>query len=239
MRVRQCAILVLATALRAQDLTHDKEAALGNQIASELRAHANPIQNSAVQTYIEALGARLAAAMPGAQFPFNFTVVARDFCPSTHEPASLPGGYILVPAALFSAALNEAEFAAMLAHAMEHVVARHSLATRVSPATPNTIPLIFIGGQGGNCAEHSPIPVAYRARARLNELEADALAIPALERAGFDPAALLNYLRRTDPSSPRVDALNQLIATLPVRTYPESNSGFVTARQAIAALSPR
>jgi hypothetical protein len=57
-------------------------------------------------------------------FLFTFILFADDTCEITHEPASLPGGYVFVPASLFVATHNEAEFAGMLAHAMEHVAER-------------------------------------------------------------------------------------------------------------------
>jgi len=44
---------------------------------------------------------------------------------STEEAVAVPGGYLFIPANLFLAAGDEAEFAGMLAHSMAHIVARH------------------------------------------------------------------------------------------------------------------
>jgi hypothetical protein len=98
----------------------EKEATLGKQLAAEIRERTNPIDTRGVQSFLDRLGQSLAAQMPNAKLPFTFTAIAEDPCRTTHEPVALPGGYIFVPAALLLAAQDEAEFAGMLAHGMEH-----------------------------------------------------------------------------------------------------------------------
>src|SRR6185295_11797215 len=102
----------------------EKEAALGKQLAAELRERMSPIDVPVVQNFLDQLGKSIAALMPDAKLPFTFTPIAEDPCLTTHEPVAMPGGYIFVPAALFLAARDEAEFAGMLVHAMEHVTQR-------------------------------------------------------------------------------------------------------------------
>jgi predicted Zn-dependent protease len=129
------------------------------------------------------------------KFPFTFSVIADDPCSTIHEPAALPGGYIFVPAALFLAAQDEAEFAGMLTHAMEHVVQGHR-PLQATPATFATVPLIFAGAWAGGCSEGPAIPVPFLASQRSPELQADILAVQTMARAGFDPKALVHYIER-------------------------------------------
>jgi predicted Zn-dependent protease len=77
-----------------------------------------------------------------------------------HEPATLPGGYVFVPAGLFLAAQDEAEFAGMLAHAMGHIALRHGTrqATRGVLIKQRSIPLIFMGGWTTLCSSGLSIP---------------------------------------------------------------------------------
>ena len=157
----------------------EKEAALGKRLAEEFRGHTTKIDNSAVQAFLDRIGQRLAAQMPEARFPFSFSAVADDPCSTTHEPSALPGGYVFVPSRLFLVAENEAEFAGMLAHAMEHVVQR---------------PIVFPGGFQGNCS--GAIPLGARSSERSLEMKADTLAIQALARAGFDSNGLARYIQR-------------------------------------------
>jgi beta-barrel assembly-enhancing protease len=171
----------------------EKESALGKRLAAEFREHTTAIASPSVQLYIENLGQELASQMPKTAFSFTFRVVAEDPCPTIHEPAPLPGGYVFVPAALFLAAQDEAEFAGMLAHAMAHVVEHHG----TQQATPGklmqfaSIPVDFNRGIG--CASGLAVPVRFLEFQRTLENEADLLAVQTMALTEFDPNALVRY----------------------------------------------
>jgi predicted Zn-dependent protease len=97
------------------------------------------------------MGARLVRALPKpSPFTSHFELTT-DSSGTFLKPASLPGGYVFVPAGLILAAKDEAEFAGTLAHAMAHIAARHFTrqAARSQTAQSATIPLIFWGGWVG------------------------------------------------------------------------------------------
>ena len=162
----------------------EKEAVLGDQIAAEVHRHTTTIDNSRIAGYVNRLGRKISVQMPEAKFPFTFGVVGDDPCPATHEPVAVPGGYIFVPAPLFIEAHDEAEFASMLTHSMEHVAQRHATreATRGQIANRASIPLIFTGS--GACPEAISLPVGFLAMHRNDELEADALAVLTIAKWG-------------------------------------------------------
>jgi predicted Zn-dependent protease len=185
--------------------------------------------------------------MPAAKFSFQFAVTADDPCPTTHEPASLPGGYVFVPAPLLVAAHSEAELAGMLAHAMEHIAVRQATrqATLDRVASPGNIPIIFAGGWAGTCSGTSAVPVGFLTTQRTNELEADGLAVRAMARARFDPKALVDYTERVQPSQTerfsslpprdeRVAAMDLIIGRLPAVDYEETTSEFVAVQEKTA-----
>jgi predicted Zn-dependent protease len=190
----------------------EKEAALGRQMAAEFRQRTTAIASRSVQDYVENLGRELASQMPASPFSFTFSVIAEDPCPTLHEPYALPGGYVFVPAALFPAAQNEAEFAGMLAHAMAHVVERHATrrATRRELIQAAGIPLVF----GPGCASEVAVPVGFLKVQRSFELQADVLAVPTMAKAGFDPNALARYTERVQP---QVSATGAEFSPLPPR----------------------
>jgi predicted Zn-dependent protease len=120
--------------------------------------------------------------------------------PANPLTTAYPGGYVFVPAALFLGAQDEAEFAGMLAQAMHFGALQ---VTRGQAAQPARIPLIIIMGRG--CSEGQMIPMV---RGQTNPraahgmvLEADALAVQTMARAGFDPAALVRYIEGVQPSN--------------------------------------
>lgn len=233
----------------------EKEAALGKQLAAEVRQRTTPIQNPAVQDYVDRLGQRL-AAYTDTKVPFTFSVIAEDPCFTVHEPAALPGGYVFVPTALFLAAQDEAEFAGMLAHAMAHIAARHGtrMATRSQISGTATIPLVFVGGWAGSCTGGATIPVGYLKFQRGFEQEADALALQTMARAGFDPNALVRYIERVQPPpsttrpvvfstipprDQRIAAMTSTVEGLSVTNYPAPAGGeFAAAQEAVRRLIP-
>ena len=226
MRVSRIAILILVgLPLMAQEPARpagkgvdfyslEKEASLGRQLAAEFRKRTTIIDSPTVQDYLDRLGRRLESHLLDANFPFTFRAIAEDPCPSIHEPAALPGGYVFVPAALFIAAQDEAEFSGMLAHAMEHIAQRHGTrqATRGTMVNYSSVPLIFMGG---GCSEGHAIPLGFMASQRSAELEADFLAIQTIARAGFNPRALMQYLRRVQVQP--AGAISKAYSSLPDR----------------------
>ncbi|MBZ5677581.1 MAG: hypothetical protein LAP61_25340 [Acidobacteriia bacterium] len=223
-------MLAAAVAASAQDDTRArKEAALGAQLAKEIQQRTTGIDNPAVQDYIEGIGRKLSAQLSDANLVYRFALISDDWGGETHEPLSLPGGYIFVSADFIRSATSEAELAGMLAHAMAHV-------TLPRPQVEGaTIPIVFIGGLYGLGlrSNGSLVPRIQRE----NEGRADAIAVQTMSAAGYEPEALARYVERvqTPPAKSagnfavlpgrdaRVAALRQAIAELPARTYPATD----------------
>jgi len=242
--VSLCAQVSLAPAQNGVNYSLEKEEALGKQLAADFRRRTIPIDSRILQSYLDRVGQKIAAYMPNAKFAFTFSVIADETC-RIHEPTALPGGYIFVPVGLFVAALEEDEFAGMLAHAMGHVT-RHHWSQQATRGTTATIPLIFVGGWGGRCSGGLAVPAAFLASQRSAELEADVLAVQTLARAGFDPNALMRYVERVQvqPTVPksnsysaipdrdeRMAALSATIQNLPKVDYAVAPTDEFTAVQ--------
>jgi predicted Zn-dependent protease len=212
-----------------------------------------PLDSAAVHDFVEQIGRKLAAQLPDAGISYTFTAIADDMNGSTHEPLSLPGGYIFVSASLIQTARNEAECAGMLAHAMAHVAARHGTrqATRAEAVHMGGGPLIFIGGWtgtnvGGN---GQAVPLGFLSFQRAFEAEADALAVRMTWGAGYDPRALVRYIgrvQRDDRSnafSPlpsresRIAYIERAIQELPPKTY-SSSDRFPRIQSEVRRLTP-
>jgi predicted Zn-dependent protease len=171
--------------------------------------------------------------------------------PQIHEPAALPGGYVFVPAALFLAAQDEAEFAGMLAHAMQHVSRRHGM--QQGRATDNANrPVVYMGGWSGGCAETPAVPRGSLTLQRSNELEADFLAVQTMAHAGFDPMALVRYIERvqgrpdgtvSQADSPlpdrdqRLTTMRSAIEKLPAVEYAAAAGEFAAVQQEVRRLA--
>jgi predicted Zn-dependent protease len=188
----KCLICVFGISLMAQTIPLEKEKALGAGLVREIRKEAKPLGDAEVSAYVERVGRKLGALLPGSEFQFEVVV-----SPGA-EPIGFPGGFVLVPASFLLAAEDEAEFVGMLAHVMGHVFLRHGLPTIRPPQS--TIPLIFMGGWSGVHANTQQptmfIPMGFWEAMRKNEVEADRFGVDLARKAGYDPGALARYIRR-------------------------------------------
>ena len=158
----------LAAPLLAQQgvnfYTLEKERALGQQLASEIRRESKPLGVPSADAYVKRIGGELVEQLKNASFDYQFEVISSA---TWTEPFSLPGGYVFVPARALLAARDESGFAGMLAHAIGHAALRHGtrMATQGQVANLASIPLVFVGTWTGAHADsrHSPtmMPVGF------------------------------------------------------------------------------
>src|SRR5688572_18496954 len=102
---------------------------LGREAAAEVSKQLPLLpENEAVDTYVERIGAVLAAAVPQEfqhpEFRYDFSVVnASDI-----NAFALPGGPMFVNRGMIEASRTEGEMAGVMAHEISHVALRHGTA---------------------------------------------------------------------------------------------------------------
>jgi beta-barrel assembly-enhancing protease len=158
-------------------------------------------ENGDADTYVERVGAVLAAAIPAefqhSEFRYTFSVVnASDI-----NAFALPGGPMFVNRGMIEAARSEGEMAGVMAHEISHVALRHGTA-QATKSQGAGVQLGAIGGAilgaiiGGNVGDivtqGTQIGVgAYLMKySREYETQADVLGAQILARAGYDPLDL-------------------------------------------------
>lgn len=245
-------IAVLAVPLLAQQrgvnfYSIEKERALGESLARDIRQQSPPLANPEVDEYVSQVGAQIVAQLREPQYPYTFEVIVSE----TAEPIAVPGGHLLVPAQFLLAVQNEAEFASMLAHVIAHVALRHGTraVTRGQLVNTASIPLVYMGGWSGshavsNQAARVLIPVGMLQFQRSMETEADQLGVELASRAGYNAAAYRNYIQRVqlDESKPvfsplptreaRIAKLNEFLRDVPTE-LPPSSVAFIRARDSV------
>ena len=149
--------------------------------------------------YVRNVGQLLARVSETPDLSYTFTVL-ND--PKVNAFA-LPGGYVYVTRGLLALADNEAEMAGVLAHEIGHVVARHT-AERYSQAVAANLGLTVLGVLGSAAGVPTGLGslASFGAQAYLQgfsreqELEADMLAVRYMTGAGYDPRAMISFLRK-------------------------------------------
>lgn len=104
-------------------VSEPQEVQMGKQAAEETRQGIGLVKDDSLQTYVQGVGAKLAADSERPTLPWSFQVVDDP----TPNAFALPGGFIFVTRGLMSYMDSEAELAAVLGHEIGHVTARHSV----------------------------------------------------------------------------------------------------------------
>jgi predicted Zn-dependent protease len=199
-----------------------KEAVLGSQIAEEIEDQSDMLTDPMVTEYVSRLGQNL-ARYSGTDVRLHVKVIRF----SETNAFSVPGGFVFVNTGLILNAENEAELAAIMAHEIAHVVARHGTkqATRGTIVNYATFPLVLMGGW----ARRDIRVAAGLAASRAMEEEADHLGLEYLYKAGYDPRAFVDFFTRIESlEQKRPVAISKLSST-----HPMTHSRITRAQQVI------
>ena len=185
----------LATERQEYTITStEKEVATGRALARKVEAELSLVADAPTQERVAALGARLAAVCDRKELVYHFAVVADDDV----NAFSLPGGYVFVNEGLVKKAANDDELAAVLAHEIAHIAARHAVKQYESSLGLQLVQLATLASRQGAAAQGVGIAAqaSELAYARQDELEADRLGVKYLKAAGFNPAGMLAFLEK-------------------------------------------
>jgi len=156
-----------------------------------------PYVNPKIQDYVNRVGQRIVAASDWPDEKFVFTVTDR---PSVNAYA-LIGGYIFVDRGLLAYVNTEDQLAAVLAHEVAHIVARHSERRKRSAearqALGNLASVMTYWYTGSQ--ELSSLPsyineAWIKGYGRKMELEADEIGVVYLVRAGYAQEAMMEVI---------------------------------------------
>ena len=105
------------------DIDESQEISLGAGISSNLLGAALPLQNQAVQEYVNHVGRWLSLHTERPDLPWHFAVLDDN----NVNAFAAPGGYVFITKGLLARMKSEAELAGVLAHEMAHVLKKHHL----------------------------------------------------------------------------------------------------------------
>ena len=164
-----------------------------------IKAFGGEFGSSELRRYVDSIGQLLARTVERKTFKYTFTLLNSEVV----NAFALPGGYIYISRGLMALAENEAEVAGVLAHELGHINALHH-GRREGQGLLANILVVGAGIAGGRAAADlggMVVGGALRAYSREHELESDSLALRYMSRAGYDPEAMVNFLRKMRASS--------------------------------------
>jgi predicted Zn-dependent protease len=178
----------------------ENEIALGRQLSRELEQSVVLVQDPTITEYVNRVGQNI-VKNSDSKIPFTIKVIDSDEI----NAMSLPGGFFYVNTGLILAADEEAELAAVMAHEIAHVTARHAAEQQGRASFINILSLpasIFTGGIVGmaiNQAAAIAIPTMFFKFDRGAEEEADWLGLQYMYKAGYDPGASVSFFEKLRP----------------------------------------
>lgn len=185
-------------------LSINQELQMGDFYVRQLRASAPLVNDPLLNQYIDQLGQRLVAHADSVRTPFHFFLIQNDEL----NAFAFFGGNVVLHAALFRYADNESQLASVMAHEISHVTQRHL--ARAMEEQKRNAPLTWVGAlgsvllamanpQAGMAALTGTLAGSQQGIISFtqgNEQEADRIGIQVLQRAGFDPQAMPNFLQK-------------------------------------------
>ncbi len=168
---------------------------MGQSSAADVEKSIGFVQAPGLQSYVAAVGRKLAAGTTRPDLPWAFHVVD-DPSPNAF---ALPGGYIFVTRGLVDLMTNEAELAAVLGHEIGHVTARHS----VEQLSRQELAQLGLGigmavspqlAQLGQLANQG-LGLLFLKYGRDDERQADALGFKYMVQQGYEPEQMVNVFR--------------------------------------------
>jgi predicted Zn-dependent protease len=204
----------------------EREIAIGRDLARQVEESSRLVTDPKIVEYVNRIGQNL-VRNSDSRVPFTIKVL------DTGEvnAFALPGGFFYVDSGLIVAADSEAELAAVMAHEIAHVAARHATKNMTKQQIWNmaSIPLMFIGGPAAYAiAEVASIavPLGFLKFSRDAEREADMLGLQYDYAAGYDPQAFVQFFEKLKVEEKKKHSnLAKMFSTHPM------NSERITAAQ--------
>ncbi|SEA37244.1 M48 family metalloprotease [Microbulbifer marinus] len=174
-------------------MSEEKEIKIGREMHQKL-IESTPIYKDPVLTaYVNHVGQKVAAASDRPEIEYHFTIIdSQDI-----NAFALPGGYVYINRGLLTYLHSEAEMAAVLAHEVGHITARHAVRqkTAATGAGVASVLSVLVTGSGvvGDVANLWST-AAVKGYGRDMELEADRFGAQYMYNAGYDPMAMINVI---------------------------------------------
>lgn len=211
-----------------------QEVSIGAGMAQQVETEQKLLADQDWQNYINEVGQKIVAVCDRQDIEYRFKVIESDQV----NAFAAPGGYIYFYSGLLKQMDSEAEMAAVIAHEISHVVARHGIKRlQASLGVALAYQLVF-GEEGASAVMETAIAagmtLVFSGYSRENEREADSYGIYYMTKAGYNPNGVLSMfdkLATLGASSGEASSFEKL-----VRSHPETEERIQNARNQIAEM---
>ena len=184
----------------SKDIDYKTERYIGESLALEvLQRFGTPVKNEALQKYVNLVGSAVAANSKRSTIPYQFAVLDSP----VQNAFAVPGGVIFISRALVAILDDEAELAAVLAHEVGHVAAKHALKSTQRAQLLQGVGTITSASVGGDKGKKLASAIGDMQTVLFDkgldkdmEFEADLASMETTYRTGYDPSAMIRVLEK-------------------------------------------
>lgn len=176
-------------------ISSSRETAVGRSISKKVEEKMELDEDALLQEKINDIGQKLAAACDRRDIIYSFKVLAEDRV----NAFALPGGYIYVFKGMLDKVESDDEIAAILAHEIGHINAKHHAKRAQRGLTTELLRILIIRGAEdpeSKIRANVAINELLLSYSREDEIEADRLAIKYVEKAGYKPEAVISMVEK-------------------------------------------
>jgi len=213
-------ILRTTEALRSTfaDITEEEEYYIGRSVAALILSRYKVYDNAELTGYVNRVGQAVAcfSSRPETYAGYHFLILDSEEI----NAMAAPGGFIFITRGLLKTCQDEEMLAAVLAHEVGHVAARHGLQSIKKARLMDAFKLIASEAASRVGSEDFKKLVSVfdsvlgdimtvlveRGYDRKYEYEADSLSVKFLAQAGYSPAGLTGFLEQLKKEAPSVSA---------------------------------
>lgn len=182
-------------------MSENREKEIGKEEHEKVLASMPLFNDEELLAYVRKVGNKVAKVSHRPNLEYTFTIIDS---PEINAFA-LPGGYVYVNRGLLTFMNSEADLAAVLAHEIGHITARHSVQQQARGTLAKTAAQVggFVSavatGSGYVGSQISDVASIWAQTGlsgfgREHELEADSLGAEYIREAGYDPTAMINVV---------------------------------------------
>ena len=208
----------LAKSQSVGSMSEEEELAIGKEVVAATLGTYPPLKDTGLQHRLNQVGVWVALQSSRPDLPWRFAAVESE----TINAFAAPGGTILVTRGMLDYVTNEAELGCVLGHEIGHVTRRHHIAVLQKSllAAAGASALGVASKSGGSEAYRKLVideskVIFTRRLDRGAEREADDDGVLLAARAGYDPAACLNFMQRLAGLKADTGSLESLYKTHP------------------------
>jgi len=171
-----------------------EEVTIGEQLNQQVRETDTLLADTAWQNYINDIGQRIVAVSDRKDLPFHFAVIESDQI----NAFAAPGGFVFFYTGLIREMDTESELAAVMAHEISHVVARHSVKQLQTVMGPAVLLQLAVNKRSETTQQLAGVAlgVLMSGYSRSMETEADRFGAIYMTRAGWNPEGMIDMFRK-------------------------------------------